>query len=212
MNLLQASGSTSRGAAKRPVTRSQPVLLEQRPNNPPLSTPMVDLTADSSSESSIGSNNGRQVARDSVTTGKRQRFQCDSPPVRFARQFASTSTPHSSTHATYSRIIDSTQQPDGSFVSPQPRILHRAVSSSFTHPAEPPEVSTSSPEIMVSSPEKEVSKDLNPPLIQRPQSCLPPTLHFLYLHNQWLTMPSRSGRLTVAKSQLSFSAIRCGIR
>ena len=48
---VQASGSTSRGAAKRPVTRSQPVLLEQRPNNPPLSTPMVDLTADSSSES-----------------------------------------------------------------------------------------------------------------------------------------------------------------
>ena len=208
---FQASGSTSRGAAKRPVTRSQPVLLEQRPNNPPLSFPMVDLTADSSSESSFGSNNGRQVARDSITTGKRQRFQFDSPPVRFARQFASTSTPHSSTHATHSRNIDSTQQPVGSFVSPQPGTLHRAVSSSSTRPMEPPEVSTSSPEIMVSSPEKEVSKDLNPPLIQRHQICLPPTLHFHYPHNQWLTMQIRSGRLTVAKSQLSFSAIRCGI-
>ena len=188
------------------------MLLEQRPNNPPLSFPMVDLTADSSSESSFGSNNGRQVAGDSVTTGKRQRFQFDSPPVRFARQFASTSTPHSSTHATHSRNIDSTQQPVGSFVSFQPGTLHRAVSSSSTRPMEPPEVSTSSPEIMVSSPEKEVSKDLNPPLIQRHQICLPPTLHFHYPHNQWLTMQSRSGRLTVAKSQLSFSAIRCGIR
>ena len=124
---------------------------------------MVDLTADSSSESSIGSNNGRQISRDLATTGKRQRFQCDSPPVRFTCQFASTSTPHCSTIATYSHNVDSTQQPDGSFVSPQPRTSHRAVSSSFTHPAEPPEVSTFSPEIMVSSPEKEVSKDLNPP-------------------------------------------------
>ena len=111
----------------------------------------------------IGSNNNRQVAQDSITTGKHQRFQCDSPPVRFVRQFASTSTPHSSTHATHSRNIDSTQQPVGSFVSPQPGTLHRAVSSSSTRPMEPPEVSTSSPDIMVLSPEKEVSKDLNPP-------------------------------------------------
>ena len=137
---VQASSSTSRGAAKRPVTRSQSVLLEQRPNNPSLSTPMVDLTADSSSESPIGSNNDRQVARDSVTTGKRQRLQCDSPPVRFARQFASTSTPQSSTHATHSRNIDSTHQPVGSFVSPQPGTLHRAVLSSSTRPMEPPEI------------------------------------------------------------------------
>ena len=42
-----------------------------------LSTPTVDLTIDSSSESSIGSNNGRQGTRNSTTTGKRQRFQCD---------------------------------------------------------------------------------------------------------------------------------------
>ena len=124
---------------------------------------MVDLTVDSSSESSIGSNNDRQVARESVTTGKHQRFQCDSPPVRFARQFASTSTPHSSTHATHSRNVDSTQQLVGSFISPQPGTLHCAVSSSYTRPMEPPEVSTSSPDIMVSSPEKEVSKESNPP-------------------------------------------------
>ena len=160
---IQASNSTSRGAVKLIITRSQPVLLEQRPNNSALSTPMVDLTVDSSSESSIGSNNGRQVARDSITTGKRQRFQCDSPPVRFAHQFASTSTPHTSTRATYSRIIDSTQQPDGSFALPQPRSSHHAVSSSTTHPAGPPEVSTSRPQIMVSLPEKEVSKDMNLP-------------------------------------------------
>ena len=124
---------------------------------------MVDLTVDSSSESSVGSNNGHQVARDSVTTGKRQRFQRDSPSVRFAHQFASTSTPHTSTRATYSRNIDSTQQPDGSFASPQPRTSHRAVSSSTAQPAGPPEVSPSRPEIVVSSPEKEVSKDLNLP-------------------------------------------------
>ena len=124
---------------------------------------MVDLTVDTSSESSIGSNNDRQVTRDSVNTGKRQRFQCDSPPVRFARQFASTSTPHSSTHATHSRNVDSTQQPVASFISPQPGTLHRAVSSSHTRPMEPPEVSTSSPDITVSSPEKEVSKDSNHP-------------------------------------------------
>ena len=49
-------------------------------------------------------------------------------------------------------------------------------------------------------------------LIQRPLSCLTPTLHFLYLLNQWLTMSIQSGRLTVVKSQLRFLAIRCGIR
>ena len=103
------------------------------------------------------------MTRDSVNTGKRQRFQCDSPPVRFARQFASTSTPHSSTYATHSRNVDSTQQPVGSFISPQPGTLHRAVSSPHTRPMEPPESSTSSPDITVSSPEKEVSKDSNHP-------------------------------------------------
>ena len=47
----RTSGSTSREAAKRLITRSQPTLLEQRPLNPSLSTPMVDLTVDSSNDS-----------------------------------------------------------------------------------------------------------------------------------------------------------------
>ena len=123
---------------------------------------MVDLTVDSSSDNSFGSNNGRQGTPNSTTTGKRQRFQGDSPPVRFARQLVSTSTPHSFTHTNSSRNIDSTQPPDGSFVSPQPRTVHRAAPASSTPPAEPPEVIKSGPEIMVSSARKEVSKDLNP--------------------------------------------------
>ena len=41
---LQTSNPTSQGALKRPATRSQPVMLEQRPNNPNLSAPMVDLS------------------------------------------------------------------------------------------------------------------------------------------------------------------------
>ena len=73
----RTSGSTSREAAKRLITRSQPTLLEQRPHNPSHSTPMVDLTVDSSSDSSFGSNNGRQGTRNSTTTGKRQRFNVD---------------------------------------------------------------------------------------------------------------------------------------
>ena len=158
----RTSGSTSREAAKRLITRSQPTLLEQRPNNPSLSTPMVDLTVDSSSDSSFGSNYDRQGTRNSTTTGKRQRFQGDSPPVRFARQLVSTSNPHSFTHTTSSRNIDSTQPPDESFVSPQPKKVHRAVPASSTPPAEPPEVITSGPELIISSPRKEASKDSNP--------------------------------------------------
>ena len=156
-----SSSSTFGGAAKRFITRSQPTLLEQRPNNPSLSTPMVDLTIDSSSESSFGSNNSRQGTRNFTTSGKRQRFQCDSPLVRFARQPAS-STPHSFTHATSSKTTDSTQPPDGSLISPQLRTVHRAIPASPPPPAEPAEIITSSPEHMVSSPGKEVSKDLNP--------------------------------------------------
>ena len=155
----QASNSSSRGTVKRPITRSQPVLLEQRPNNPPLSTPMVDLTVDSSSESSFGSNNGRQVAHDSSPIGKRQMFQCYSPPVRFAPQFASTSTPHASTYAAYSRIAHSAKQPEGSFTSPQPQ----TASSSTAHPTGPPEVGPSRPEVIVSSPEKESTQELGLP-------------------------------------------------
>ena len=60
---LQASNPSSHGAVKRSATRSQPVMLEQRPGNPSLSAPMVDLTADSSIESSTGSNDGLQVVQ-----------------------------------------------------------------------------------------------------------------------------------------------------
>ena len=111
---LQTSNSTSRGAIKRPLTRSQPVLLEQRPNNSTLSTPMVDLTVDSSSESSVGSNGGLQAVHDSSPIGKRQRLQCYSPPVRFAPQSNSTSQLHTSTSATCSLPTASTANLEGS--------------------------------------------------------------------------------------------------
>ena len=74
---LQASNLTSHGVVKRSPTRSQPVMLEQRPGNPSLSAPMVDLTADSSSESSTGSNGGLQVVQGSTPAEKRQKLQHD---------------------------------------------------------------------------------------------------------------------------------------
>ena len=118
---LQASNSTSasRVAAKRPATRSQSVLLDQRPNNPTLSTPMVDLTVDSSSESSVGSNGGLHVVNDPSPIGKRQKLQYDSPPVRFAPQSISTSQPHTSMKDTCSLPSDSTARLDNSLPSPQ---------------------------------------------------------------------------------------------
>ena len=149
---LQASNSTSRGAVKRPVTRSQPVLLEQRPNNLTLSIPMVDLTVDSSSESSVVSNGSLQVVDDSAPIGKRQRLQCDSPPVRFAPQSDSTSQPHTSTRATCSLTVDSTPQPKGSLASPQPRTSHCAASSSTAHLAGFFDVSPPRPGIFIFSP------------------------------------------------------------
>ena len=69
--------------------------------------------------------------------------------------------PHTSTCATYSRNTDSTKQPEGSFISPQPRTSHHVASSSTAHLAGPPEVSPSRPEIFVSSPEKESTQDLD---------------------------------------------------
>ena len=205
---IQASNSTSRGTVKRPITRSQPVLLKQRPINPPLSTPMVDLTVDSSSESSVGSNNGRQVAQDSAPIGKRQRFQCDSPPVRFA----STSMPHTSTCATYSRNTDSTKRLERSLISPQPRISHRAASSSTAHPAGPPEVSLSRPEIIVSSSEKESTQDLGLPS-HSAFSELPSSYPSLSLPAQPMVDNAESVRTSHrSKKPLSFLAICCGIR
>ena len=130
---LQTWNSTSRGAIKRPVTRSQPVLVEQRRNNPTLSTPMVDHTCDSSSESSVGSNGGLQAVHESSPIGKSQRLQCDSPPVRFAPQSNSASQLHTSTSATCSLPTVSTAQLEGSLAPPQPRTSHCAVFSSTVH-------------------------------------------------------------------------------
>ena len=209
---IQASNSISRGTVKRPVKRSQPVLLEQRPNNPPRSTPMVDLTVDSSSESSIGSNNGRQVAQDSAPIGKRQRFQCYSPPVRFVPQFSSTSTPHASTYAAYSRMLILLNNLKGRslrlnrrlhivLLLPRPLILLGLLR------CVPLVLKLLSRRLKKSRHSIWVSL-----LIQRPQSCVPPTLCFLYLLNQWLTMQSQSGRHIEVKSLPNFLAIRCGIR
>ena len=152
---LQASNSTSasRLAAKRPVTRSQPVLLDQRPNNPTLSTPMVDLTIDSSSESSVGSNGGLHVINDPSHIGKRQKLQCDSPPVRFAPQPISTSQPHTSTKDTCSLPPDSTARLDNSLTSPQPRTSRCAASSSTSNLADFPGVNAPRSGITPSSPD-----------------------------------------------------------
>ena len=153
---LEASNSTSRGAVKRPVTRSQPVLLEQRPNNPTLSTPMVDLTVDSSSESSVGSNGGLQVMRDSSPVKKRQRLQCDSPPVTFAHQpviSKSTSQHHTSTSVTCSLPAASTAQLNSSSTSAHPQTSQCAASSSTATIAELPGFSPTNPAIIISSPE-----------------------------------------------------------
>ena len=129
---LQTSSATSasRDTAKRPATRS---ILDQRPNNPTLSTPMVDLRVDSSSESSVGSNGGLQVVKDSSPIIKHQRLQGDSPPVRFAPQSNSTSQPHTSTKLTSSLPTDSTERLNSSLTSPQPRTSRCAASPSTAH-------------------------------------------------------------------------------
>ena len=151
---LQTSNSTPRGAITRPLTQSQPVLLEQRPNNPTLFTPMVDLTVDSSNESSVGSNGGLQAVHDSSPIGKRQRLQCDSPPVRFAPQSNSTSQLHTSTSATCSLPTASTAKLEGSLTWPQPRTSHCAVSSSTVH------LGPTRPGIIISSPDILSPQDL----------------------------------------------------
>ena len=91
---LQAPRLTSRSVGKRPATRSQPTLLEKRPDDPRVSQPMVvDLTVDSSSEGSSGPNT-LPVVRESTPVEKRPRLQEDLPPVTFAD---STFTPQQST-------------------------------------------------------------------------------------------------------------------
>ena len=169
---------------------------------------MVDLTVDSSSESPVGSNNGRQVAQDSAPIGKRQRFQCDSPPV-CSSVCLDVDSPYLNL---CSRNTDSTKQPEGSFTWPQPRTSHRAASSSTAHPAGPPEVSPSRPEIIVSSPEKDSTQDLGLPS-HSASSELPSSYSSLSLPAQPVVDDAESSvRHIVVKSVLSFLAISCGIR
>ena len=151
--LASYSNSASRVAAKRPATRSQPVLLDQRPNNPTLSTPMVDLTVDSSSENSVGSNGGLHVINDPSPIGKLQKLQCDSPPVRFAPQSNSTSQPHTSTKDTCSLPPDSTARLDNSIPSTQPRTSRCAASSSTSNLANFPGLNPPRSGITPSSPD-----------------------------------------------------------
>ena len=54
-------------------------MLEQRPDNPNLSAPMMDFTVDSSSESSTGSNGGLQVVQVSIPVEKRRKLQIRLP-------------------------------------------------------------------------------------------------------------------------------------
>ena len=95
---LQASKSTSTSSnvGKRPANRSQPPLLEKRPDEPNVSHPMVvDLTVDSSSEGSSGSNTLQEL-REFTPVEKRLRLQEDVPPVTFAPT-TTTLTPQKST-------------------------------------------------------------------------------------------------------------------
>ena len=211
---LETSNSTPRGAVKRPVTRSQPMLLEQRPNNPTLSTAMVDLTVDSSSESSAGSNGGLQVMQDSISVEKRQRFQCDSPPVTFAHQpviSKSTLQHHFSTSVTCSLPTASTAQLNSSSTSAHAQTSQCAASSSTSTLAEFPGFSPTNPGIIISSLEM-VSSQCPVHPSHSASSELPSSYPSLPLPpNQWLTTPSESGRHIVSRSQLSFLAIHGGI-
>ena len=81
--------STSSSVINRAAPRSQPVIMEQRPNNPILSDPIVvDLTADSCSEGFLGSSNP-QVVRESTHVAEWPQMSSDSPPVNFFKPSAS---------------------------------------------------------------------------------------------------------------------------
>ena len=104
-------------------------MLEQRPGNPSLSAPMVDLTADSSIESSTGSNDGLQVVQGSTPVEKRQKLQHDSPPVTFASLPKPTSQQQNSNSATLSPPTVSTAKLPSSSASSQKRNTYCATSS-----------------------------------------------------------------------------------
>ena len=151
---LQASNPTFHGAVKRTATRSQPVMLEQQPNNPNLSAPMLDLTVDSSSGSSIGSNGGLQVVQDFTPVEKQQKFQNDSPPIKFAHQPKRTSQHQNSKSATLSSPTCSTTKLPSSSTSSHPQTTHCATSSPTTDSFDKfPGLSPTNPRIMISSPE-----------------------------------------------------------
>ena len=111
---LPASTSNSLSAAKRAATSSQPVMLEQRPENLSLSDPIVvDLTADSSSEGSSLSNH-LQVVRESTPVEKSIKLHKDSPPVTFAHPTSSSAQLHNIDSTTPSPPTASAAQITGS--------------------------------------------------------------------------------------------------
>ena len=115
---------------------------------------MVDLTVDSSSKSSVGSNGGLQVVQESSPLEKRQRLQYDSPPVKFAHQPKPTSQHHTSTSATFSSPTVSTAQIPSSSTSSHPQTTHCATSSPTTATFDKfPGLSPTNPGINISSPE-----------------------------------------------------------
>ena len=115
---LQASKltSTSSNVGKRPATLSQPTLLEKRP----VSHPMVaDLTVDSSSEGSSGSNTLQKV-REFSPVEKPLRLQEDVPPVTFA---TTTLTPQKTTMVTVVPLPSATQSTSSVLANPRTEFL-----------------------------------------------------------------------------------------
>ena len=111
---LPASTSSSHSAVKRTATRSKPVMLEQRQENPSLSDPIVvDFKADSSSEGSSGSNH-LQVVRESTPVEKRIKLHKDSPPTTFAHPTNSSAQPPNIDRTTSSPPTASAAQITGS--------------------------------------------------------------------------------------------------
>ena len=93
---------------------SEPVMLEQRPENPSLSDPIVvDFKADSSSEGSSGSNH-LQVVRESTPVEKRIKLHKDSPPTTFAHPTNSSPQPPNIDRTTSSPPTASAAQITGS--------------------------------------------------------------------------------------------------
>ena len=147
---LQAPRSTSRSVEKRPATRSQPILLEKRPDDPSVSQ-LVDLTVDSSCEGSSGPNT-LQVVRESTPVEKRPRLQEDLPPVTFAD---SSFTPQQSTR---DKVVSEGFVPSSQHVPPEPHSSYPSLSL----PAQP--VVDDSEVVRTSSRSKKATKFFVDPL------------------------------------------------